>query len=281
MTMYEIVEDLGRNRIEQRQVEKLAKEFLLKQEKLQKHLKDQFNELRTALKVQEQTCEAILKKNIQHIENGINRLRKVPQSLFEDVDFFRRSAKEKLDLFEQNEDPSFINYAMLEVKDVDGDPDIIFVGEHVVNELEKLKDISALRVEDQIQQLDLKFDNTLQKAISKAVECKRVDGVVIDENEIASLAELIKEAEVEEHKNQIHKPKNSVTMGAYTRESINMLTGDENDLLSDAPVFERSKPPLSQGDRSKRNQGAPTTGNSQMEDIDIEVALVQEIESYI
>jgi len=33
-------------------------------------------------------------------------------------------------------------------------------------------------------------------------------------------------------------------MGAYTRESINMLTGDENDLLSDAPIFERAKPPL-------------------------------------
>lgn len=71
--------------------------------------------------------------------------------MFEDVEFFRRSAKEKLDLFEeQNEDPSFINYAMLEVKD--GDPDIIFVGEHVVNE-------------------------------------------------ITSLAELIKEADTEEHKN--------------------------------------------------------------------------------
>lgn len=40
-------------------------------------------------------------------------------------------------------------------------------------------------------------------------------------------------------------------MGAYTRESINMLTGDENDLLSDAPVF--SKPPLAQGDRIKKN----------------------------
>ena len=40
--------------------------------------------------------------------------------MFEDVEFFRRSAKEKLDLFEeQNEDPSFINYAMLEVKDGD------------------------------------------------------------------------------------------------------------------------------------------------------------------
>lgn len=149
---------------------------------------------------------------------------------------------------------------MLEVKD--GDPDIIFVGEHVVNELEKLKDVSALRVEDQIQQLDLKFDSSLQKAISKAVECRRVDGVVIDENEITSLAELIKEADTEEHKNQIHKPKNSVTMGAYTRESLNMLTGDENDLLSDAPVFERSKPPLSSNERGKKNQGAPTTGHS-------------------
>ena len=35
MTMYEIVEDLGRNRIDQRQVEKLAREFHAKKEKLQ------------------------------------------------------------------------------------------------------------------------------------------------------------------------------------------------------------------------------------------------------
>jgi hypothetical protein len=63
-------------------------------------------------------------------------------------------------------------------------------------------------------------------------------------------------------------------MGAYTRESINMLTGDENDLLSDAPVFGGSKPPLAHGDRSKKNQGAPTTGHSLMEDIDIEDSLV-------
>jgi len=35
---------------------------------------------------------------------------------------------------------------MLEIKD--GDPDVIFIGEFVVNELEKLKDISAIRVED-------------------------------------------------------------------------------------------------------------------------------------
>jgi len=35
---------------------------------------------------------------------------------------------------------------MLEIKD--GDPDVIFIGEFVVNELEKLKDISTIRVED-------------------------------------------------------------------------------------------------------------------------------------
>ena len=38
-------------------------------------------------------------------------------------------------------------------------------------------------------------------------------------------------------------------MGAYTRESINMLAGDENDLLSDAPVFERTKPPMHSSDK--------------------------------
>ena len=95
-----------------------------------------------------------------------------------------------------NEDPSFINYDMLEIKD--GDPDIIFIGEHVVNELEKLKDVSAIRVEDQIVQLNLKFDHTLTKAIGKAVECQRVEGVLIDENEIAALAEMSMEASTDE-----------------------------------------------------------------------------------
>lgn len=87
---------------------------------------------------------------------------------------------------------------MLEIKD--GDTDIIILGEHVVNELEKLKDVSALRVEDQIKQLDLKFDTNVGKAISKAVECKRIEGVVIDENEINALAEMIREAGSEEQK---------------------------------------------------------------------------------
>jgi hypothetical protein len=68
--------------------------------------------------------------------------------LFDDVEAFRIEAKERLDLFGMNEDAHFINYDMLEVKT--GDPDLILVGEHVVNELEKLKDVSYDRVESQI-----------------------------------------------------------------------------------------------------------------------------------
>ena len=86
-----------------------------------------------------------MKKNISHIESGIQRLRKVPQSLFDDVEAFKLEAKEKLDLFGQNDDAYFINYDMLEIKT--GEPDLILVGEHVVNELEKLKDVSYDRVE--------------------------------------------------------------------------------------------------------------------------------------
>ncbi len=72
-----------------------------------------------------------------------------------------------------------------------------------------------------------------------AVECQHVEGVYIDQHEITALADMIKEAAIEEQAQIKNRPKNSVQMGAYTRESINMLTGDENDLLSDAPVFER------------------------------------------
>ena len=48
-------------------------------------------------------------------------------------------------MFGMNEDAHFINYDMLEVKT--GDPDLILVGEHVVNELESLKDVSYDRVD--------------------------------------------------------------------------------------------------------------------------------------
>jgi len=44
----------------------------------------------------------------------------------------------------------------------------------------------------------LKFDPNTLKELNKVVECQKVDGVVIDDQELASLAEMIREASIEE-----------------------------------------------------------------------------------
>lgn len=71
----------------------------------------------------------------------------MPQRLFEDVEEWSNEAKQKLDLFEEFMDtPNFINYDMLEIKD--GKPDVILVGESVVNELEAHKDVVFSKIEN-------------------------------------------------------------------------------------------------------------------------------------
>lgn len=73
-------------------------------------------------------------------------MRKVPASLFENAESFSQSAKEKLDLFEQNLDKhNFINYDMLENLQ-DPSSDIITLGEALIGELDQHKDISASKV---------------------------------------------------------------------------------------------------------------------------------------
>ena len=142
MTMYQIVEDLGQNKIDQLQVEKLAKEFETKRNQLNINLKEKFKELRQQLQLQEQRQEAILNLTCSEIESGIERLRKVPRHLFEDVDLWRSEAKDRLDMFEKHMDtPNFINYDMIEIKNSDT-PDLILVGEQIVNDLEAHKDVN-------------------------------------------------------------------------------------------------------------------------------------------
>ena len=71
----------------------------------------------------------------------------MPERLFEDADNWAKAARTKLDKFEMNLDnPSFINYDLLESKDLSGGPDIINFGETLVTELEEHKDISMARV---------------------------------------------------------------------------------------------------------------------------------------
>ncbi len=67
--------------------------------------------------------------------------------MFEDAHLWSSDAKQKLDLFEEYMDtPNFINYDMLEIKN--GKPDLILIGEQVVNELEFHKDVSYSKVAD-------------------------------------------------------------------------------------------------------------------------------------
>jgi len=54
--------------------------------------------------------------------------------------------------------PNYINYEMLEQKSMQGGIDIINKGEELITELEKYKDVSAVRVQNQIEQLNLTFD---------------------------------------------------------------------------------------------------------------------------
>ena len=84
---------------------------------------------------------------------------------------------------------------MLETKEP-GQQDIVNFGEQLVTELEEHKEVSASRVKSQINQLSLTFNNAVISQMNKIATCNRVQGVEIDESELASLEDMIKEAEV-------------------------------------------------------------------------------------
>ena len=62
--MYQIVDDISQNRVDQNVVSKMASEFRAKSNELKQNLKEKFNELKTLLKIQEQKAERILKTNL-------------------------------------------------------------------------------------------------------------------------------------------------------------------------------------------------------------------------
>ena len=80
--------------------------------------------------------------------------------------------------------------------------------------------------------------------MSKIATCQRVTGVQIDESELASLEEMIKEASVKENRESIVSNgglMNNTETNVITRQSLTVLAGDENDLLSESPVFQKVK----------------------------------------
>ena len=51
ITMYQIIEESAKNRIDQRQVNTIESEFKERQVRLRENLRERFEELRTALKI--------------------------------------------------------------------------------------------------------------------------------------------------------------------------------------------------------------------------------------
>jgi len=70
--------------------------------------------MRIILKVQEQTTDAILKKNLSYIESELKKLKSIDYKIFNDADKWLKNAKIKLDNFEANNDnPNYIAFEML------------------------------------------------------------------------------------------------------------------------------------------------------------------------
>ena len=81
---------------------------------MKQDLKKKFKDMRTILKVQEQTTEAILKKNLTYLEHELKNLKSIDYRMFNDADKWMKNAKTKLDNFEQNSDNAhYIAFDML------------------------------------------------------------------------------------------------------------------------------------------------------------------------
>ena len=72
--------------------------------------------------------------------------------------------------------------------------DVINFGEQLVTELDEHKDISMSKVHHQIRQLGISFNQEIIDKLGEIVQCEKVDGVEIDEAELASIEEMMREA---------------------------------------------------------------------------------------
>ena len=70
--------------------------------------------MRAKLKVQEQTVEAVLKKNLNYVENELKALKNIDYSQFVEAEKWMQDAQVKLDNFQANSNnPHYIAFDML------------------------------------------------------------------------------------------------------------------------------------------------------------------------
>jgi hypothetical protein len=163
---------------------------------------------------------------------------------------------------------------MLESKDPNAF-NTIEVGETLLLELDQHKDVNAQQTQNHINQLGISFNMQLIKQLSTVASCNRIDGIPIDDNELASLADVIKEAA--RPKMEAHMVSSVDTTMPMTRQSLNILAGDENDLLAELPAISKvHKPP-----RVSDQGGYPKQQAVDEEFEQIDEQLINEIEDYL
>ena len=167
---------------------------------------------------------------------------------------------------------------------------MINFGESLVNELSEHKDISMIRVARQISQLGIKFNHDVIGKLREVVDCEVVEGVQIDEGELSSMEEMMREASSEPPQPNVASSQDFLTGRVsnmtdavpITRSSLAALTGDENDLLSESPVFTKAKNvgverPL----ETVMNPRASTSVPVEIPEEPLDVQLVNEINDYL
>lgn len=219
MEMYQIVEASSSDKPDEVQVDQILANFKLKSGDLRTQMKNKFKEMRAILNVQEQTTEAILKKNFGYVENELKSLKGLDYGMFSEADKWLKNAKIKLDNFQSNnENPNYIAFDMLEKKtgqtddimnneNLDDDLlnddagaasrnfDIINHGEKIAEQLGKVKTINPNLLASQLSELSLTFDDVTIQNLHNVSKCIAIEGVEISAEEMDALKEAANAAQ--------------------------------------------------------------------------------------
>lgn len=208
MEMYQIVNQSASEKPDETMVSQIEDIFKAKHQNLKQTMANKFKEFRAKLKVKEQIVDAILKKNLLYLENGLKGLKSVDYSMFNDADKWMKNAKKKLDNFQaNNQNPHYIAFDMLanakqpndEFNDIGGDNllmddeqksmDVIVHGEKIADFLGQVKTINPNLLMSQLNQLNLQFNDKLFDEINSFVNCTSIEGVEVSQEELEALQE--------------------------------------------------------------------------------------------
>lgn len=214
-------------------------------------MKNKFKEMRAILNVQEQTTDAILKKNFTYVENELKSLKGLDYGMFSEADKWLKNAKVKLDTFQSNnENPNYIAFDMLEKKNGQQDDimnndnldddllnddagaasrnfDIINHGEKIAEQLGKVKTINPNLLASQLSELSLTFDDATIQNLHNVSKCIAIEGVEISAEEMDALKEAANAAQ----NVMVEEPKLPASVNDLEEEMMKMKINDQKQNL--------------------------------------------------